>query len=185
MGFSKLGESSTDRWIKVHRLPSALAAEHTPSLAGRTRSLQLPMTLTASLNRIGPTTRFRRRLPSHENQKRTRPSAARDRQLGNESQAIPAHSAFGATNWELHPFFAANAISKRRRFFVCLLSKMCPVSGFLALVLLPAKNASAQSADTPYQVGVVTEDLAKIDTTVAMTHRWAGRALWQNLGRWE
>jgi hypothetical protein len=49
----------------------------------------------------------------------------------------------------------------------------CIIFVLLALVLLPAKNASAQSADTPYQVGVVTEDLTRIDTTVAMTNSGA------------
>jgi hypothetical protein len=43
----------------------------------------------------------------------------------------------------------------------------------LALVLLPIKDASAQATDTPYQVGVVTDDLAKIDTSVVLTNSGA------------
>jgi hypothetical protein len=43
----------------------------------------------------------------------------------------------------------------------------------LAFVLVPVKHASAQAADGPFQVGVVTDDLARIDTTVITTNSGA------------
>ncbi|HEY8006067.1 MAG TPA: hypothetical protein VIE66_04520 [Methylocella sp.] len=47
----------------------------------------------------------------------------------------------------------------------------------LALVLLPIKNALAQAADTPWQIGVVNEDLTKIDTTVAVSNSGASSTI--------
>lgn len=44
---------------------------------------------------------------------------------------------------------------------------------FLALVLLPIKDASAQATDTPYQVGVVTDDLGKFNTAAVLTNSGA------------
>ena len=44
---------------------------------------------------------------------------------------------------------------------------------FLALVLLPIKDASAQATDTPYQVGVVTDDLARFNTAAVLTNSGA------------
>jgi hypothetical protein len=38
------------------------------------------------------------------------------------------------------------------------------------LVLLPAKNAFAQAADPPYQVGIMTNDLTRSDTLLAFTN---------------
>lgn len=43
----------------------------------------------------------------------------------------------------------------------------------LALVLLPIKNALAQATDTPYQVGVVTDDLGKFNTAAVLTNSGA------------
>ena len=53
----------------------------------------------------------------------------------------------------------------------------CAVLALLALVLLPVKNASAQASDTPWQIGVVTEDLAKLDTTVAVSNSGASSSI--------
>ena len=47
------------------------------------------------------------------------------------------------------------------------------IFAFLALVLLPIKDASAQATDTPYQVGVVTDDLAKFNTAAVLTNSGA------------
>lgn len=47
----------------------------------------------------------------------------------------------------------------------------------LALVLLPIKNASAQAADTPWQIGVVTENLTKVDTSVAVSNSGASSTI--------
>jgi hypothetical protein len=41
------------------------------------------------------------------------------------------------------------------------------------LVLLPGNHAFAQAADTPYQVGVVTNDLTRSDATVTMSNTGA------------
>jgi hypothetical protein len=43
----------------------------------------------------------------------------------------------------------------------------------LAFIVVPVKSASAQAADTPFQVGAVTDDLTKIDTTVLTTNSGA------------
>src|SRR3981081_967574 len=41
------------------------------------------------------------------------------------------------------------------------------------LLLLPSKNENAQAADTPYQVGVVTNDLTRGDSVVAFSNTGA------------
>jgi hypothetical protein len=43
----------------------------------------------------------------------------------------------------------------------------------LAFILVPVKSASAQASDLPFQVGVVTDDPTKIDTTVITTNSGA------------
>jgi hypothetical protein len=47
------------------------------------------------------------------------------------------------------------------------------IAALALLVLLPAKNAFAQAADSPYQVGVVTNDLTRGDATVSFSNTGA------------
>jgi hypothetical protein len=49
------------------------------------------------------------------------------------------------------------------------------IAGLLALVGVPS-GALAQATDTPWQIGVVTEDLTKLDTNVAVSNTGATNA---------
>ena len=53
----------------------------------------------------------------------------------------------------------------------------CTILALSMLLLLPAKYASAQAADTPWQIGVVTEDLTRVDTTVAVSNSGASSTI--------